>query len=157
MLLREKYRMAEKMIILGIDLGKARTGLAICDKQEMLAVPLCVVAERNPEKLLDAIYAKITETGSEMAVVGLPKNMDGSEGESAVSARAFAKALSKTAGISVDMQDERGTTVTAHTYLNDTDTRGKKRKQVVDTVAATVILQSYLNMRRMRAESSDRS
>jgi len=151
-----KHRMAVKMIRLGIDLGKARTGLAICDRQEMLAVPLCVVAERNPEKLLNVICAKITETGAEMAVVGLPKNMDGSEGESAVSARAFAKTLSEAARISVDMQDERGTTVTAHNYLNDTNTRGKKRKQAVDTVAATVILQSYLDMRRMRGMSPDR-
>lgn len=144
------------MIILGIDLGKARTGLAICDNQEMLAVPLCVVSERNPEKLLEIICTKITETRAEAAVVGLPRNMDGTEGESAVSARAFAEALSQAAGLPVIMQDERGTTVTAHGYLNDTNTRGKKRKQVVDTVAATVILQSHLDMRRLKGIKPDR-
>lgn len=144
------------MIIVGIDLGKARTGLAVCDKQEMLAVPLCVVTERNPERLLDAICAKLTETGALLAVIGLPKNMDGSEGESALSARSFADALKEASGLPVVMQDERGTTVTAHGYLNDTNTRGKKRKQVVDTVAATVILQNHLDMRRIKGLYPDR-
>lgn len=144
------------MIILGIDLGKARTGLAVCDKQEMLAVPLCVVSERDPEKLLETICLKITEVKAELAVVGLPKNMDGSEGESAVSARAFAARLAEAAGISAELQDERGTTITAHGFLNDTNTRGKKRKQVVDTVAATVILQSYLDMRRIKGIGPDK-
>lgn len=144
------------MIILGIDLGKARTGLAVCDRQEMLAVPLCVVSERNQEKLLETVCLKVAEVKAELAVVGLPKNMDGSEGESAASARAFATKLAETAGIPAELQDERGTTVTAHGFLNDTNTRGKKRKQVVDTVAATVILQSYLDMRRIKGISPDR-
>jgi putative Holliday junction resolvase len=74
--------------------------------------------------------------------------MDGSEGESAQNARAFAKQLEELCGIPTVMQDERGTTITAHSFLNTTDTRGKKRKKVVDTVAATIILEDYLNFRR---------
>jgi putative holliday junction resolvase len=80
--------------------------------------------------------------------VGLPKNMDGSEGESAQNARAFAERLHNETGLQVDLQDERGTTITAHNFLNDTNTRGKKRKNVVDEVAATIILQNYLDKRK---------
>ena len=81
-------------------------------------------------------------------MVGLPKNMDGSEGESAQNARAFAQKISELTGIDTVMQDERGTTITAHNYLNTTNTRGKKRKNVVDEVAATIILQDYLDKRK---------
>ena len=81
-------------------------------------------------------------------MVGLPKNMDGSEGESAQNARAFAQKISELTGIDTVMQDERGTTITAHNYLNSTNTRGKKRKNVVDEVAATIILQDYLDKRK---------
>ena len=76
--------------------------------------------------------------------------MDGSEGESAQSARAFAEQLRALIDVPVHMQDERGTTITAHGYLNDTDTRGKKRKAAVDAVAATIILEDYLMYRRNR-------
>lgn len=74
--------------------------------------------------------------------------MDGSEGESAQNARAFAERLHNETGLQVDLQDERGTTITAHNFLNDTNTRGKKRKNVVDEVAATIILQNYLDKRK---------
>lgn len=74
--------------------------------------------------------------------------MDGTEGESAQNARAFAQQLNKLCNLPVEMQDERGTTITAHNFLNTTDTRGKKRKKVVDTVAATIILEDYLNYRK---------
>ncbi len=81
-------------------------------------------------------------------MVGLPKNMDGSEGESAQNARAFAAQLAELTGVETVMQDERGTTITAHSFLNDTNTRGKKRKNVVDEVAATIILQNFLDARK---------
>ena len=84
----------------------------------------------------------------ELIVVGLPKNMDGTEGESAQYAREFGKKLKEKTGIEVKMQDERGTTITAHKYLNATNTRGKKRKNVVDSVAATIILQNFLDSRK---------
>jgi putative Holliday junction resolvase len=136
------------MRILAVDLGRARTGLAVCDEREILASPLCVVEEWNRQKLLERVTEEAKRLGVGRIVVGLPRNMDGSEGESAQNARAFAQSLQEYSEIPVVMQDERGTTVTAHSYLNDTDTRGKKRKAVVDAVAATVILQDYLLLRR---------
>lgn len=135
------------MIILAVDLGKARTGLALCDKTEMLASPLAQISEKDTEVLIDKISSIAQAREVELIVVGLPKNMDGSEGESAQNAREFAKNLSEKSGLDVKMQDERGTTITAHNYLNATNTRGKKRKNVVDSVAATIILQSFLDSR----------
>ena len=133
------------MVIMAVDLGKARTGIALCDKTELLASPLTQINEYNREKLLDKISDLAKEKRAELLVVGLPKNMDGSEGESARNARNFADELAEKTGLPVEMQDERGTTITAHNYLNATDTRGKKRKSVVDAVAATIILEHYLN------------
>lgn len=133
------------MIIMAVDLGKARTGIAICDKLQFLASPLCVIEERSQDKLVDKVAQLAAKEKPELIIVGLPKNMDGSEGESAQNARKFAEALAAVTNITVHMQDERCTTITAHRYLNDTNIRGKKRKQTVDAVAATVILQSYLD------------
>lgn len=117
---------------------------------ELLASPVGVIQEYNRERLAAAVAAKAGEYRVGEIVVGLPRNMDGSEGESAQSARAFAEQLRALIDVPVHMQDERGTTITAHGYLNDTDTRGKKRKAVVDAVAATIILEDYLMYRRNR-------
>ncbi len=137
------------MIILGIDLGKVRTGVAICDRGELLASPLTVVNEHNRERLIEAVSSLARERGAELLAVGLPRNMDGTEGESAQNAREVGALLKAATGLPVEFVDERGTTVTAHGYLNDTNTRGKRRKAVVDAVAATVILQNYLDYRRL--------
>ena len=137
------------MIILGVDLGKARTGVAICDKGELLASPLTVVQEHNRERLVDRLTALAKEHRAELLAVGLPRNMDGSEGESAQNAREIGALLEETTGLPVEFVDERGTTITAHGYLNETNTRGKRRKAVVDAVAATVILQNCLDRRRL--------
>ena len=95
-----------------------------------------------------SVAVAVKEAGAELLVVGLPKNMDGSEGESAQNARVFAQELEQLTGLKVFMQDERCTTVTAHNYLNNTNTRGKKRKSVVDSVAATIILQDFLDSKK---------
>lgn len=136
------------MIVLGVDLGKVRTGLALCDAMETLASPLTVLREHNRERLLEAVAQCAQTAGAEQLVLGLPKNMDGSEGESAQNARAFGTALAEKTGLPLAYVDERGTTITAHHYLNDTNTRGRKRKEAVDAVAATVILQNYLDYKR---------
>lgn len=136
------------MIIAAIDLGKARTGIAVCDKTEFLASPYTVIEEKYQPKTLEKVADAVKEAGAELLVVGLPKNMDGTEGESAQNARAFAKELEELTGLRVFMQDERCTTVTAHNYLNNTNIRGKKRKSVVDSVAATIILQDFLDSRK---------
>lgn len=133
---------------MAVDLGKARTGVAICDKGEMLASPIGTITDRNLERVADKIAEYAVQRKAERLVVGLPKNMDGTEGESAQNARAFAQMLIEKCGLPVDMQDERGTTITAHSFLNVTDTRGKKRKQAVDTLSATIILEDYLNKRK---------
>ncbi len=136
------------MIIMSVDLGKARTGLAVCDKTEFLASPYTVIFEKSPKMLPQRVAEAVKEAKAELVVVGLPKNMDGTEGESAQNARAFAATLTELTGVQTVMQDERGTTVTAHNFLNDTNTRGKKRKNAVDAVAATIILQDFLDSRR---------
>lgn len=136
------------MKILAVDLGKARTGLALCEETELLASPLAVIHEHSRERLCQAVADAARKAGAKLLVVGLPRNMDGSEGESAQNARAFGKLLAQQSGLPVEFCDERGTTITAHNYLNDTDTRGKKRKAVVDAVAATIILQDYLAWRK---------
>ena len=136
------------MTALGIDLGHARTGLAVSDGTGFLASSLCVITERSDNKLIDKIAEKAAEIGAEVLVVGLPRNMDGSEGESAVRARDIAARLGKKTGLPYVMQDERGTTMTAHAYLNSGSVYGKKRKQRVDAVAACVILQDYLDSQR---------
>ncbi len=134
--------------ILAVDLGKARTGLAVCDPDETLASPLKVLESYNQDKMLDRLMAIIREQQVEEVVIGHPLNMDGTCGESARNAQAFAQRVREKSGLNVVLQDERGTTITAAGYLNNTNTRGKKRKQVIDAVAATIILQDYLDYRK---------
>lgn len=136
------------MIILGVDLGHVRTGLAVCDKNEMLASPLKVIQQWNEDRLCKEIAQAAKDAGAEFLAVGLPRNMDGSEGDSAKFAREIGARLGELTGLPVRFVDERGTTVTAHGYLNETNTRGKKRKAVVDAVAAVVILENFLQYRR---------
>ena len=133
------------MRILAVDLGLARTGLAISDESGFLASPVGTIAEKDLDVLCDKIADTVRERQATEIVVGHPRNMDSSCGESAQRAEGFAKALGDKTGLPVHLWDERMTTVSAIGYLNQTDTRGKKRKAVVDTVAATIILQNYLD------------
>lgn len=137
------------MIIIAIDLGKARTGLAICDKNEILASPIGTIQEKDDEKLITKIIENINSYKAETVVIGLPKNMDGSLGESAQRAQKFAEELKEKINIPVNLWDERRTTITAHNYLNETNTRGKKRKSIIDTLSASIILENYLNFRKI--------
>lgn len=136
------------MIALSVDLGHARTGLAVSDKSGFLASSLCVITEYNDEKMIKKIAEKVKETKAEIIVVGLPRNMDGTEGESAQRAREIAEKLTQVSGVPCHMQDERGTTITAHNYLSAGNVYGKKRKQKVDAVAASIILQNYLDSQK---------
>ena len=133
------------MIILSVDHGDARTGIALCDKNEMLAYPVTVIAERKDSVLIEQIVSL-----AEQIVVGLPVNMDGSEGERAQAMRLFAEELHQASLMPVVLRDERLSTVGAHQLLNITDTRGKKRKQTVDAVSAVLILEDYLGYRRLQ-------
>lgn len=136
------------MKIIAIDFGDSRTGLAMCDKTEMLASPLCVISEKDFEECIKKTAEKIAENKADIAVVGYPKNMNNTVGERAEKCTLFAEKLKEQTGILVELWDERCTTVSAHNYLNTTNTRGKKRKAVVDAVAATIILESYMGWRK---------
>ena len=136
------------MIALGVDLGHARTGLAVSDSSGFLASSLCVITEYNDTKLIAKIADKAAEVRAEVLVVGLPRNMDGTEGESAQRAREIAALLAEKCSLPYVMQDERGTTLTAHAYLSSGNVYGKKRKQKVDAVAACIILQDYLDSQK---------
>lgn len=131
------------MIILGVDFGEARTGLAICDRSELLASPVGTIAETDFDTCVEKVAAAAKERRAACIVVGYPKNMNGTIGERAERCQQFAACLKEKTNLPTVLWDERSTTVTAHQYLNQTNTRGKKRKAVVDTVAATIILESY--------------
>lgn len=139
------------MIIMAVDLGKARTGVAICDSGETLAFPKEVIFERNEERLAEKICGIAAEYKAELIVAGLPKNMDGSQGFRCDECKRTADLINEKSGIPVEFWDERCTTIIAANNLNDTNTRGKRRKQVIDSAAATIILQDYLNFRKNRA------
>ena len=143
------------MIILGVDFGDARTGLAICDKGEMLASPIGVISEHDFDRCMEKVADAAKEHRAQMSVVGFPKNMHGTIGERAELCRLFADGLQKLTNLPVELWDERCTTVSAHSYLNVTNTRGKKRKAVVDAVAATISLESYLGYRKNVTTTSE--
>ena len=136
------------MKIMSVDLGLVRTGVAVSDITENFAFPDSVITERNPDKLIEKLNEKVKSLGAELIVVGVPKNMDGSEGFRAEECKESAKKLEEMSGIQVVLWDERLTTVSAHTVLNMTDTKGKKRKETVDAVAAVIILEDYLKFRK---------
>lgn len=136
------------MVIISVDYGDVRTGVAACDKFQMLASPVTVIKQKDPELLSEEIKKICIEKKAEKIVLGLPKNMDGSEGFRAEACKNFAQILSEKTGLTVDFQDERLTTVSAHNILNATDTRGKKRKAVVDAVSAVLILEDYMRKQK---------
>ncbi len=136
------------MIILSVDYGDRRTGIAICDKLEMLASPVCVLNEWNAETLAQKVVDIASEKMAEIIVIGLPRNMDGSKGFRAEACEELGRLIRERTSITVDFWDERLTTVSAHRILSDNNVRGKKRKNVVDAVAAEIILQDYIDYRK---------
>lgn len=134
--------------ILGVDLGTVRTGIAVSDPSGLLAAPVGTVTQRDLERLAEQVAQTAQEQAAVEIVVGHPRNMDGTRGESARRAEQFAEKLRDLTGLPVSLWDERMTTVSAIGILNQTNTRGQKRKAVVDTVAATIILQDYLDYKR---------
>ncbi len=136
------------MVIMSVDLGKARTGIAVSDSSESFAFPKTVITEYNTDKLIKKINDCINEFSAELVVVGFPKNMDGSVGSRAEECKEIAEKIGELSGKEIILWDERCTTISAHTALNYTDTRGKKRKNVVDAVAAVIILEDYLSYRK---------
>ena len=132
--------------ILGVDFGDTRTGLAVSDASRFLASGIGYVSPGGIEKTADKVAEVAKEQRSSAVVVGLPKNMDGSEGFRAERCREFASLLlARLDGVPVAMIDERMTTMSASRYLNETNTRGQKRKGVIDTLSAQIILQNALD------------
>lgn len=136
------------MIILSVDYGDKRTGIAVCDKLEMLASPVCVLTEWNAETLAEKIIDIAKQKNAEQIVIGLPRNMDGSKGFRAEACEELGELVKSKCEIPVSFWDERLTTVSAHRILSENNVRGKKRKSVVDAVAAEIILQNYIDSRK---------
>lgn len=130
--------------IMGVDYGDARTGIAISDLLCSIVGSTTVVPSRNREKALADIVRLCKENSVGKIVVGLPRNMDGSEGPRAELCREFAQVLGEATGLEIVMWDERRTTVEAHNILSQHNYHGKKRKDTVDAVAASLILEGYL-------------
>lgn len=136
------------MVILSVDYGDMRTGIAVCDALEMLASPVTVIKESYEPKLIMKIKEIVSQKKPALIVVGKPKNMDGSEGFRAQKCIEFSKRLQEETGIETALWDERLTTVSAHRALNVTNTRGRDRKEVVDAVSAVMILEDFLRHRK---------
>ncbi len=133
--------------MLGVDYGVARTGVAVTDPLGMMAQGVATIHSGNPEKVLQSILDYAQRYDVETIVVGLPKNMNNTLGERAEACSELAEKL-RQSGREVVLWDERLSTVSAIGFLNETNTRGKKRKAVIDTVAAEIILQNYLDYKK---------
>ncbi len=140
------------MIIVGIDFGDTRTGIAVCDKYEMMAHEAGCITAEGYKKALAAVGERVLELRAELIVIGNPVNMDGSSGWRSEKCKAFAAELSELTKIPYEMYDERLTTVSAHKILSENNVRGKKRKETVDALSARLILEDYLKLRARRAE-----
>ena len=136
--------------VMGVDFGDTRTGLAVSDPSRFLASGIGYISPGGIEKTADAVADAVRSERVVAVLVGLPVNMDGSEGARAARCRKFADLLCHRLGedFPVVMFDERMTTMTASRYLNETNTRGKKRKSVIDTLSAQIILQNCLDRLR---------
>ena len=132
------------MRILAVDYGDQHTGLAFSDPMGIIAGEAFTVDEWNPGRLADRIAEEVRARKVERIVLGYPLNMDGSAGPRAEKSLEFRALLSEKTGIEPVMWDERRTTVDAHRIISDNGRHGKKRKQIVDAVAATLILEGYL-------------
>ena len=137
------------MRIIGIDYGDARVGIAVSDLLGITAQGVKTVKNTSIKQLLGEISAVINEYKPEKIVIGLPKNMDGSEGFRVDATRDFADKLKTVYKGEIVFWDERLSSMGAERYLNETNTRGKKRKAVLDTVAACIILEGYLSAHPM--------
>ena len=130
-------------IIMGVDYGDARTGLALNAGSFAFGAG-CVRAE-GMRRTAEEVAAAAAEKSAELIVVGNPINMNGTEGPRSEKCRAFAKMLGELSGIPVELYDERLTTVSAHNIMSELNVRGKKRKDKVDELSATIILQDYID------------
>ena len=137
------------MRVVALDLGTRRVGVAVSDPTGTLASPHSVIrrGDRDPDAYRAEVAAVVTEVAAERVVVGLPLSLSGDEGPAAVAARAEAAALADLLAVPVETYDERLTTVTAHRALRERGLRSRERRAVVDSAAAAVLLQAWLDGR----------
>ena len=136
------------MKILALDIGTVRIGIATSDIMEIIASAYEVYKRKHLKEDVNHVAKLVQDLSVGEIVIGLPLKMDGSEGQSVEMAKAFGDELAKYLNVPIIYQDERLSTVSAHNVLNATNTRGKKRKAVVDQVAAVMILQDYIDFRK---------
>ena len=133
---------------LGVDYGDKRTGLAECDISGLIAGGIGTISEGGMKKTAQRVAEEAEKRSCKKIVIGLPKNMDGSEGPRADVIKAFGAILGELTSIPIDYYDERMTTMVAYRFLGETGTYGKKRKETVDTLSAQIILQNYIDRER---------
>lgn len=134
---------------LGVDYGDKRTGLAECDISGLIAGGIGTISEGGMRKTAVRVALEAESRSCKKIIIGLPKNMDGSEGPRADVIKAFREILETLTDIPIDFYDERMTTMVAYRFLGETGTYGKKRKETVDTLSAQIILQNYIDRERM--------
>ena len=144
------WRYKDYLKIIAVDLGDVRTGLAICDSAETIASPLNNVKGKNLFRMSEAVAQVVKDREAELVVVGLPINMDGTEGERAKKCKKFSEVLRKDLNdsVPVELWDERITTVQAYKNLYESNVHGKKARELIDSEAARLILENYLLYRR---------
>ena len=133
---------------LGVDYGDRRTGLAECDISGLIAGGIGTISEGGMRKTAQRVAEEAEKRSCKKIIIGLPKNMDGSEGPRADVIKAFGALLAEITSIPIDYYDERMTTMVAYRFLGETGTYGKKRKDTVDTLSAQIILQNYIDRER---------
>ena len=133
---------------LGVDYGDKRTGLAECDISGLIAGGIGTISEGGMRKTAQRVAEEAEKRSCKKIIIGLPKNMDGSEGSRADVIKAFGALLAELTEIPIDYYDERMTTMVAYRFLGETGTYGKKRKDTVDTLSAQIILQNYIDRER---------
>lgn len=136
------------MRILGIDYGDARVGVAVSDPLGLTAQGVGTIKNTGRKFLMSELEKVLTQYKPERIVIGMPKNMDGTQGFRAEATYKFAEDLKEIYHGGIDFFDERLTTVGASVFLNETNTRGKKRKNVIDTVSACLILEGYMTLKK---------
>ena len=144
------------MRIMAIDYGDARTGVALSDPTGFLAGQTFLIKSRKQEVVREELAALVQRQGAQELVMGYPRNMDGTLGPRAEKYAAFARRLEEATGLPVALWDERRTTVDAHRILGEQGVRAKNRKDKIDSVAATLILEGYLDWKRLQAQRQER-
>lgn len=147
--MQKQEREGSYLRIMAIDYGDALTGIAVSDPTGSLTGYTAVIRSRDPERVSEEIAALAEQHGVEEIVMGFPRNMDGTEGPRAKFCRDFAIQVERAAGKQVVLWDERRTTVEAHGILHASGKRMKDHKKSVDAVAASLILEGYLNFKRI--------